>query len=219
MTRRSHLSAKRWQSGPYHARRPGYDSWVPHCARQGRPAREVMTTLLAAALAVANVTRAAAADIVALPGIGPLNACSWWPVSQIGATCCRFGRTASTIRIQTAYRRHRPRRHDVPQPDETRHPGRANRSRPDWPVPRFGRGDPNILQRHRCTCAAQSEFGNGPSACARDRAAARGWLSQGSAVIGIQGDRNNGGRLTSPASHSSCLVCRRKELPNEQAHP
>jgi hypothetical protein len=37
-----------------------------------------MTTLLAAALAVANVTRAAAADIVALTG----------HVTQLGAHCC-----------------------------------------------------------------------------------------------------------------------------------
>src|SRR6516165_9812142 len=33
--------------------------------------------------------------------IGPLNPCSRRPSSQIGATCCRFGRTASTIRAQT----------------------------------------------------------------------------------------------------------------------
>ena len=32
--------------------------------------------------------------------IGPLNACSSRPSSQIGATCCKLGRIASTIRAQ-----------------------------------------------------------------------------------------------------------------------
>src|SRR5215469_5172361 len=34
-----------------------------------------------------------------------------------------------------AYRRHRSRGHDVPQPDETRHPSRASRPRPYRPLP------------------------------------------------------------------------------------
>ena len=33
--------------------------------------------------------------------MGPLNGCSRWPSSQIGATCCRLGMTSSTIRAQT----------------------------------------------------------------------------------------------------------------------
>ena len=33
--------------------------------------------------------------------IGPLKATLLRPVSQIGATCCRFGSTVSTIRAQT----------------------------------------------------------------------------------------------------------------------
>ena len=32
--------------------------------------------------------------------IGPLKGCSWWPFSQTGATCWRFGKTFSTIRAQ-----------------------------------------------------------------------------------------------------------------------
>src|ERR1700726_1031462 len=38
--------------------------------------------------------------------IGPLNGCSWWPSSQIGATCCRLGRN----------RFHHPRPDVVPHP-------------------------------------------------------------------------------------------------------
>jgi len=73
--------------------------------------------------------------------------------------------------------------HDVPEPDETRHTGRASQSRPHRPLPRRRCGHPDILQRHRCPHTARYGSGNGPSAHAPNWAAARGWLPQQSAAL------------------------------------